>query len=114
MPLNVSEMPSELRIAFGNYAPCIFDSACGEPVGWGFKLLRELSRERWSEAQHYGELVFGGAIGSWVLVTKWLTPAEAIEKYGDVTDIERGPRGGFRSVVYGDKRFLSKRLDPGK
>ncbi len=114
MALNVSDMPPNLRSAFGNYAPCIFDAACGEPVGWGFDLLRKLSPEHRSEAQRYGEIVFGGALGSWLLVTKWLTSAEAIEKYGDVTDIARGPRGGFRSVTYGDKRFLSRRLDPGK
>lgn len=113
VPLNVSDMPSELRSAFGNYGPCIVDGYCGEPIGWGFKLMRRLGPDRWSQAQNYGELVFGGE-GSWLLVTKWLTPTEAIQKYGDVTDVERGPRGGFRSVAYGDKRFLSKRLDPGK
>jgi hypothetical protein len=107
-------MPAELRSAFGSYDICIHDGYCGEPIGWGFRLHRYLGETQWAEAGKYGELVFGGELGKWLLITKWLTPSEAIEKYGDVTEIERGPRGGFRSVVYGGKRFLSKRLDPGK
>jgi len=37
-----------------------------------------------------------------------LTRNEAIEKYGEITDMKIGPRGGHRSVTYGDKMFLCK------
>jgi hypothetical protein len=59
-------------------------------------------------------LVFGGELGKWLLITKWLTLAEAVERYGEIVEVVRGPRGGFRSVVFGETRFLNKRLDPGK
>jgi hypothetical protein len=114
MKLLVSDMPSELRSAFGEYGPCLRDGASGEPIGWGHRIQRHLGEEKWAEAGKYGDLVFGGELGIWLLITKWLAPTEAIEKYGEVTEVERGPRGGFKSVIYGQTRFLSRRLDPGK
>ena len=48
--------------------------------------------------------------GEWVLVTKVLTLDDAKKKYGEVVEYERGPRGGFRSMTVGSKRFLNELL----
>ena len=44
----------------------------------------------------------------------WLigTGDNAIKKYGKITNEELGPRGGFRSVTFGDKKFISRKVAP--
>ena len=55
-----------------------YDMGCGEPVKWiSDGVYHELSKD------------------------------EAVSKYGDITDIKRGPRGGFKSVTFGDRMFLT-------
>lgn len=99
----------------GPYEPIVCDSLCEEDIGWGFSIRAHLSEERFNGLRAHGELwccpgKFG--VGAWHLITKWLTVEEAIAKYGKVTHIETGPRGGFKYVVYGETRFISPRLDP--
>lgn len=103
------EIPEKFRAHLGNYGPQLFDSGCGEPVAWGYKIYSHLGEELWGEIQRYGapECL---EPGKWVLVTRYLTHEEAIQKYGAVTEEERGPRGGFRSITFGKKKFLSRRL----
>lgn len=50
------------------------------------------------------------AYPNWFLITKTLTRDEAIKKYGPMTAEDVGPRGGWRSVTFGNKKFLSKSL----
>jgi hypothetical protein len=45
-------------------------------------------------------------------VTERLTPAEAIRKYGPITELELGPQGGFKTVTYGTTKFMSRFVDP--
>jgi hypothetical protein len=77
-----------------------------------------MGEENWEKAAEYGNLECDHGSGSWplktkwFLITKWLTPDDAKRQYGEVTAIEAGPRGGYRSVTYGAKRFGSRRLDP--
>jgi hypothetical protein len=111
---NISEMPAELRSFFGAYGPQFYDGYCGEPVAWGHPVLKRMDDARWQEASEYGDLQCAHLSGRWFLITKWLTVQEAQEKYGEVKNLELGPRGGFRTATYGDKRFASKRLDPRK
>jgi hypothetical protein len=107
-------MPAELREALGEYGGQISDGFSGETIGWGYKILRRLGEERWAEAGTFGDLECMQPSGQWYLITKWLTPREAIEKYGAVNDLVVGPSGGFKSVRYGEKQFGSRRLDPRK
>jgi|TARA_B100001971_G_C18177965_1_gene531019 hypothetical protein len=48
------------------------------------------------------------------LVTDWLTPDEAIEKYGAITNLTVGPYDGFLQVTYGKTQFIDKIMDPRK
>jgi hypothetical protein len=108
----ISEMPADLRRFFGGYGPQFHDGYCGEPIAWGYKVIARMDEERWSKGSEYGRLECGHETGDWFLITKVLTPDEARAQYGEVTNLELGPRGGFRSVTYGSKKFGSKRLDP--
>lgn len=91
-----------------DYSICLYDSSCGEPVAWGFKITQHLDENRFSALSAYGTLECSYPI--WFLIVKTLTRDEAIAKYGPVTAEEFGPRGGWRSVTFGQKRFLSKKL----
>lgn len=48
---------------------------------------------------------------NWYLITKTLTRQEAIATYGPETDIERGPRGGFKTITFGTTKFCTAWLD---
>lgn len=106
------EKPAGFESSLSSYGPQLYDSYCGEPTKWGFKLIQRLSDEKFSELHHYGELVC--SYPSWFLITKKLTREEAIQKYGEQTDIKLGPRGGFRSITFGKKTFVLKDLRPPK
>ncbi len=91
------------------YGPRVCDMSCGETVGWGFRIVQRLSDERLAELRKYGDIHCFSA-GDWALITRWLTYHEALGLYGHVTNVERGPRGGFRSITFGAKRFSHRRL----
>jgi hypothetical protein len=90
------------------------------PIGWGFRCNgRTMTIERWEAFP--GERVCVGIkdapggeriIGEWVYVERWLKPSEAIKVYGKISKLDVGPRGGFRSVVYGETVFHDKHMDP--
>ena len=107
------EIPEKFKSYLGEFGPQLFDSGCGEPVAWGYPIIKHLGEPLWAELGQHGRLEYGspGKLnGTWVLVTKTLTREEAISKYGPVTNEERGPRGGFRSVTFGTKIFFSRYL----
>lgn len=95
----------------GNYGEMLYDGFCGEPIAWGFPLLERVDCNMWNELSALGELEYRNGT-SYALVTKWLTREEAIIKYGEVTDEEFGPKGGWKSVTLGEKKFISKRFRP--
>lgn len=108
------KIPKKFLPYLGTYGVMFHDSSCGEPIAWGYPVVAHLGNELWAEISKYGSLECNHSFPSsqWYLITKTLTPEEAVEKYGQITDLELGPRGGFRSVTYGDKNFISKRLKP--
>ena len=107
-------LPDSLKDHLGPYGACFFDSWCGEPVAWGHKVLDHLGEDLWSLAGTIGtlECSHGSYSSNWYLIVKRLTSEEAVVKYGAVTNLELGPRGGFKSVTYGDKKFSSNCVDP--
>lgn len=107
----VVNIPIELEPYLGTFGPQVYDSWCDEPVGWGYKIIRHCGDEIWSKLLVLGEPVCFND-GDWVLITKSLTRKEAETQYGPVTDEEFGPRGGWKSVTFGDKKFTSKCLKP--
>jgi len=49
-----------------------------------------------------------------LVIIKTLTRQKAIEKYGVITEEIFGARGGWKSVTFGQKKFLSTYLRPEK
>lgn len=105
--------PEEFENELGHYGPVLFDSWCDEPVAWGFKILHYLGEERFGKLSKYGRLECLEP-GIWALVVKTLAREEAIEKYGAITEEILGPRGGWKSTTFGDKKFTSRFLSPKK
>jgi hypothetical protein len=98
-----------------DYGPQITDGYCGKAIGWGFAIISYLGEERFNALGRSGSLecVQGEHLEShWYLITDWLTPEEAVQEYGPMMELVLGPQKGFRSVRYGEKTFVSKRLDP--
>lgn len=107
----LKKIPKKFLPYLGSFGPVFYDAACGEPVAWGHVIVSRLGEDLWNEIGHYGSLEYGspGRLGGeWVLVTRILTREAAIEKYGPIANEELGPRGGFRSVTFGDKQFISR------
>lgn len=97
------------------YTTVLFDGYCGEPVAWGFKIMRYLGEDLFQELGKYGTLkCIDGFKSSWALVIKTLSREEAIEKYGPITNEVFGPRGGWKSTTFGNKKFTSDYLRPEK
>jgi len=110
------ERPVEFAEYLSGYSPVLYDGWCGEPTAWGFKIRQRMGEDKFSALSRYMTSIGGGTecvtLGEWVAVVTYLKPQEAIEKYGAITEVVTGPRGGFRTVKYGEKKFVCKRLDP--
>ncbi len=111
---NGNEVPPFLKKYLGDYGVCFVDSTCGEPLAWGYPIEGRLGQKLWGFIDLFGEAecVNGGYTSQWFLVRDKLTVNEAKKKYGKITNTELGPRGGYRSVTFGDKKFTSRQLDP--
>lgn len=76
----------------------LYDGWCGEPIAWTRVGERVIGQE-WTR-------------DGYVAITERLTPAEAVRKYGPITEVELGRNGGFRSVTYGTTKFIDRFVDP--
>jgi hypothetical protein len=94
----------------GSYGPQLYDGTSGEITSWGFKIIKHLGEDKFDELRNFGSLEC--SYPSWYLIVKTLTRAEAIEKYGPITNEEFGPRGGWKSVTFGKKTFSSQKMRP--
>lgn len=104
----VVEKPIGYENELSSYQAILFDSWCGEAVAWRFKIIKYLGEERFNDLHQYGELVYTDL--DWAIVMKSLTRLDAKEKYGEITEEIFGPKGGWKSVTFGDKKFCSKHL----
>jgi hypothetical protein len=108
--MNKQDKPKGYENDLGNYALIFKDGICSEPVAWGFKIITHLGQDRFDALREFGQLECD--YPAWYLITHHLTREEAIKKYGEITDEEFGPRGGWRSVTFGTTKFRSKYLKP--
>lgn len=109
------EKPEGFEYYLGDYGIQLRDSYCGEPIGWGFKMVERMGEEKFRALEQFGTLHCDHQYySSWVLITDWLTPEEAIKQYGPIVNLTTGPLGGFLQVTYGKKTFISEKLDPRK
>jgi hypothetical protein len=107
----LTPIPEKFKPYLGAYGGHLCDGFCGEVIGWGHPVLAHLGEDLWREIQSYGsmECVTDEHLQSkWYLIVKRMTREDAIEKYGPVTDEEWGPRGGWKSVTFGKKKFMSR------
>lgn len=93
----------------GDYEAVVFDEECGEPVAWGFEVVEKMSEERYEALKQYYQIEFGPPYS---VVVLRLGYREAVEKYGEPGPIERGPRGGFKSLTFGETKFSSRCVSP--
>jgi hypothetical protein len=98
--------PEGFEDCLSSFGPMIYDSYSGETISWGFRITSHIGEERFSSLSKFGGLKC--VYPNWFLITRNLTAEEAIHLYGPITEIERGPRGGFKSVTFGDKKFKTK------
>jgi hypothetical protein len=84
----------------------IFDSSCGEPIKWGRQLIKQLGTDDFSTLYVNNTIEY--ISNCWYIIDRVLTRTEAIEKYGEITNEEFGPRGGWKSITFGNKKFISK------
>lgn len=98
--------PKGLEENFSEYGEILFDSYSGETTAWGFKVIKRMGEVEFAEARQHGTMEY--VYPDWYLVKKRLTKEEAERKYGEMTEIVRGPRGGFKSVTFGKTRFKTK------
>jgi hypothetical protein len=105
---NPEVMPSAFTKYLAGFRACLFDGECGEPIAWGFPITDRMSEDEFRELGAFGYLEC--VYPSWFLITRRLTREEAIVQYGQVTDEEFGPRGGWKSVTFGTKTFCSRTM----
>lgn len=109
------QKPSGFENYLSEFEPIMYDGWCGEPVAWGFKIVRRLGEDLFRELSKHGQLeCIDRLTSSWALITRTLSREEAVIRYGEVTDEVFGPRGGWKSTTFGNKKFISKFLKPGK
>lgn len=103
------DKPKGYESDLGAYEPMYGEN--GIDYAWGFIIARHLGEERFNALKEYGsvEVVDHSSWPvRWAVITKTLSQNEYIEqivkKYGEVTKIKVGPKGGFRYIVYGRAR----------
>lgn len=101
-----------IKEAFSKKQSIIYDSYCGEPIIWGRYIAEGIHGDILDEIKMGFNVQYISSAKRWFLIEKTLTRGEAIKKYGEITDEEYGPKGGWKSVTFGKKRFGSKLLKP--
>jgi len=109
--MDFEKKPSGYDDYLSDYQIVLHDACCGEPIAWGFRIIRYLGEELY---RNIDKKIITHCIdhGEWVLITKLLTREEAEKKYGKKKDDIFGPKGGWISVTFGEKEFCSKYLKP--
>lgn len=88
------------------YGPVGYDAHCGEPFVWGFKILRYLGEDLFQQLRSVARVEYIG--DAYCVICEILTREKAIKLYGDVTEEVFGPRGGWKSVTFGNKTFVNR------
>jgi hypothetical protein len=85
----------------------VCDEECGEILFVGRKLIKQMPKDLLNEFKKHKDTIYHE--GYYKITKSLLTREKAIEKYGEALD-ELGPRGGWRSVMFGTTKFVSKLL----
>jgi len=106
------QKPEGYEEYLGPFGECLFDSKCGECVAWGFEIVKRMDEELFKKLKQ--EHTLECRYPTWYVIVKVLGHNEAVEKYGPASLVMRGPRGGFKWIMFGVKKFSSKFVDPDK
>ncbi len=92
-----------------SYQPIAYDPYCGEPVAWGYKIVKPLPAKEFQELRKISTVEY---IDCWCVLIRTLTRRRAITLYGEVTTEEFGPKGDWQCTTFGEKIFVSKYFCP--
>jgi hypothetical protein len=96
----------------GFYGVVGIDGCCGKPLAYGFPIIRKMEPDFFEYTrQCCAEMIYLG-YNNWCAATVVIKPKEAELLYGKVSQITVGPRGGFKTVTYGNTKFISKQVNP--
>jgi len=100
-------IPDKFKHSLGQYGVVITEG--NQDLAWGYPVLGEkLGHEPWEELGKLGRLEFDVPTKAYVLVTKAISDRELSEIYGPLSNVEYGPRGGYKSITFGTTKFKSK------
>lgn len=86
----------------------LLDLECKKPFAFGYKMKDKCSLEIFEKIKKENDTEFyDGAI---YIIHKRLSRIEAIELYGDITNEEIGPKGGWKSITFGNTKFTHKQF----
>lgn len=103
-----NKKPEGFESFLGPYKIVAYDSYSGEPVSWGFKVIKHLGDKLSSELREKYELEYIDY--EYFLISKKLTREDAIKLYGPITHEEFGPKGGWKYIEFGGMKFSYKNL----
>ena len=100
------DKPQGYEEDLSDYGIVAFDGFNRLPIAWGFKILNRLGDSKFEALKSFGDVVC--FYPEWALVINYFTTEMAVKIFGDKTNIDRGSRGGFKSITFGEMKFISK------
>jgi len=88
------------------------DAYCGKPVAY-FKIPTSKIPDELIN-KNFDRMYFSQANQAWLYIDRKVTREECIKLYGEITDEEFGPRGGWKTVTFGTTKFKHEFLKPVK
>lgn len=85
------------------------DESCNEIIFSGRKIIKIIPQHIMDDFKKNNEIIYHDG-GNYQLVDNLITRDKAIEKYGEISFEEYGPKGGWKSVTFGTTKFTSKLL----
>jgi hypothetical protein len=88
----------------------LVDAWCGKPIAYYRMLTHQLPESTFGKIR--SKLLYSNGMERWLYITKKVTREECITLYGEITEEEYGPRGGWKSVTFGTTKFKHDFLRP--
>jgi len=103
-----TKKPEGYEEYLSDYGEQLYDGYSEKPVGWGFEVIKKMPLNQYEKLKTLGEMAYPP--NKRVLITKKLSREDAIKQYGNITNEEIGPRNGWKSITFGETKFLSNYL----
>jgi len=86
------------------------DSWSGKPIAYYRVQTSRIPEELFNE--NFDRMYYSNGNNEWLYLERKVTRGECVELYGDITEEEFGPRGGWKSVTFGKTKFKHEFLRP--